>query len=400
MRDMRRGRARTFLLAIVLASVAAAPVFAFQGSAPKRIPLSSGWIDARHGWSGDGEGGARWSDDGGRTWRVLMDLGRFQLEAVRTSPKAAISGFVTGCCGGPLTHDLLWTNDAGKHWYLDGPPMSRGAFAGRGNLLFWHDGGDTLYRVEGWPPRGVYPCDEVEPGDLGVLMSGKLCRAPSDHGMRSVSVASLDRGAFGGMRALPDGIFAHVYDPVAESSHAAVYRQGSLSLEQLPAPVSSADDERALAPPRLAADWPRLYVLSDLHVVASRRAVWVGTVLWRSGDGGKTWTVTVARALPSRAYRVPGPARILSRTPLPGGYVASARVSARLALVIRQLDRTRPLLALPGSAKCSALQLRVDWPNIFVEGRRGGSTRAIWLSQDGGYRWTRFAVHRRARGSC
>jgi Protein of unknown function (DUF4242) len=242
-------------------------------------------------------------------------------------------------------------------------------------------------------------CYFEAPSAAAVAEANGRARVARDRIIAAVPVAPSLRE----MRALLDGVFAHVYDPVAKSSHAAVYRQGSLSLEQLPVPVLAEDERVELEafPHRLASDWPRLYVLSDLRVVTQLREVVTGTVLWRSGDGGKEWTVTVARALPSRAYRVRGRARVLSRTPLPGGYVASARVGDRLALVIRQLDRTRPQLALPGSAQCTALELRVDWPNIFVQGRRSSSTRAIWLSQEGGYRWTRFAVHRRARsGSC
>ena len=188
--------------------------------------------------------------------------------------------------------------------------------------------------------------------------------------MRSVVVARLERGTFGLMRSVPGGIFAAVWG--ADDIQVALYRNGSLYVSQLPEPRAGPVPH----PTEVNAAWPRLYAT-------------LGSVLWRSGDRGQTWTVLTGGAEPRPLARVRAPVRIGARAWLPGGFVAVARTARQRVLMIRQLGRTR-LLALAASADCSALEPRADWPHVFVEGRRAGRTVAVWRSPDGGNRWTRF----------
>lgn len=382
---------RLAVLAVFLA--VAAPAAA--GGTPKGIPRFSAWIDARHGWTAHHPDAGRAqlyaTADGGSTWRLVFMGGNYLFYYLRTSPNAGL--VETGRTGGAT----LWTRDGGRRWYFT--HLFPGTAycceerslvqAGRGSLLFWHEGGDTLYRVEGWPPQGNVPC---KPEPVFPQPPGRLaCEVPpGEAGMRSVVAARLDRGAFGAMRSVAGGIVALVEErngrtPNSSASHVAVYRQSerSLSLMPIPDPPPLAVDERLIL--GLTAAWPRLYVTAPILNSSNLRN---GTVLWRSADGGRTWTVAVTRALPKRVARVRGRVRVEARTWLPGGFVASARAGRRRVLLIRQLGRTR-LLALPGADTCSAFELTSSWRELFVEGKRGDRS-AVWWSPDGGRQWTRL----------
>ena len=209
--------------------------------------------------------------------------------------------------------------------------------------------------------------------------------------MRSVVVGRLSRGVFGPMRSIAGGVVALVEerdgrDPSSSASHVAVYRTVGtpLLLRPFPDPPELEAREK-LGYLRLAAVWPRLYVTAAVRPSSSVRS---GTVLWRSDDGGTTWTVTLTRSLPQRAPLARGRTRIASRSWIPGGFIASARAVGRRVLLIRQLGRIRTI-ALPGSEKCTSLDVASSWPDTFVDGRRAGVS-AVWWSADGGSRWTRF----------
>jgi hypothetical protein len=375
---------------LVLATTASAAV------KPKGIPQFSSWVDSRHGWTSyypsQEHAQLRATDDGGRTWHLVFTGGNYIFYYLKTSPAA---GLVES---GGWSGTTLWTRDGGRHWYFthlfpgtdyrfQEPSLVR---AGRGNLLFWHQSADTLYRVEGWPPRGELAC---EPELTFPQTGGRVaCAVPAgEAGMRSVVVGRLSRGAFGAMRSTAVGIVALVEerdgrDPRSSASHVAVYRtaDASLLLRPFPDPPALEAGEK-LGFLTLAAAWPRLYVTV---AVRSSSNVRTGTVLWRSDDGGATWTVALSRGLPQRAALVRGTTRIGSRTWIPGGFVASARRDRRPLLLIRQLGRTRAI-ALPGSRRCARLAVASSWPQLFADGARAGVT-ALWWSADGGSSWTRF----------
>lgn len=377
------------VLAVLITGVATATRTS-AGASPKAIPRASEWIDARHGWTWHYPSTKLYTtDDGGRTWHAVFTGSNFLFNpSIWTSRSAALVS--TGRQAGAT----FWTRDGGRRWYGTQVVPLGAAASGRGSLLFWHQYRDTLYRVEGWPPRGDFPC---EPGDWPPAQppGHRICLdPPGDAGMRSIVAARLERGVFREMRSVAGGVVGLVLEPNGRhpnlgASDVALYREGSLSLVPLADPAVADGEE--LSGVRLAAAWPRIYVTTSLVISSEpgRRPDEVGSVLWRSGDGGRTWKVTVARVVPKRMALVRGRPRVGVRTWLPGGFVASALARRRRVLLIRQLGRTR-LLALRGTGTCSALEPHVDWPQLFVEGRRAGRPSAVWWSPDGGIRWTRF----------
>jgi len=357
------------------------------------------WTDATHGWAaarGDPELFA--TRNGGRTWSgPIFSGGNYLFDVVRTSRSNAV--VETGNWVG----SSLWTNDGGSHWFLTDafpkPNYNRGALAvrraGRGSLLFWHQYGNTLYRVKGWPPRGVFRCTR-SPDWPNELPNHPICEKPAgDAGLSSAVVARLERGRFESMAAVPGGVIAVVtgHNDRAVAPQVAGFRNGSLSLVVLPEPLLDQGD--ALSYVTVTAARPRLYSTAD---VTRGGQSGFGEVLWRSEDGGATWTVALGKAKsPSVLHRPAPPSR--ARRWFPGGFVAVANARGRRVLLINRLGRTR-VLALPGADACSSMSILFDanlgsfpkqWPQLFVEGRRAGRTVAVWWSQDAGrLLWTKF----------
>jgi hypothetical protein len=377
-------------------------------STPKRIPLNSDWIGTQDGWAwvDDTEPARiRATTDGGRTWETIFSGGNFLFYPyARTSRNAGV------VATGRLGRAAFWTNDRGRNWFpLDAIPIGA-TTAGSGNQLYWHQRGDTLYRVEGWPPRGDFPCDEVG-SDFGPppLPGHRFCRKVDD-GLRSVVAVRLSGGAtfypFGGMvtvppspRYAPSAGVASIVDDLPHprgggpgGRGVVVIRSGGFGLLRLlPRPVLQQGEE--MPAEILFGSWPRLYVVSQLmkaSAVPGEGPRLSRSVLLRSRSGGDTWAVFVSRSLPQRASHTRGPAQLGARVPLPGGWIAAGHTQGRPIVEIRQLDRMRGPLAFAGSKGCGALRPVVDWPRIVVEGRRGTQLRALWLSSDGGYRWTAF----------
>jgi hypothetical protein len=385
------------VLAIALPALAGAA----SEASPKRIPLDSDWIGTQDGWEWVASPAEiRSTTNGGRRWEPIFQGGDFLFSPFgRTSRNTGV------VATGRIAGSAFWTNDRGRDWFLlDAIPLGA-TTAGSGNGLFWHERGDTLYRVEGWPPRGDFPCDEVPSEFGGPLPGHRFCRKVDD-GLRSVVALRLPGSTFHAYRGLvtvpagrglPAGVAALVDDlphPRGGGGRGrgfVVVRGGGLGLARLlPLPALRPGEEFAYS--TLFAAWPRVYVdvplmnASPIPGGATRS----GSVLMRSRNGGENWATFVARSLPRRAPHVPGSADLGARFDLPGGWIAAGRAHGRLVVVIRQLDRTRGPLAFAGSAKCGALRPVVDWPSVVVEGRRGTQLRAVWLSSDGGYRWTGF----------
>jgi hypothetical protein len=367
----------------------------FRGYGPG-IVCGSIWLDAKHAWASPGEPSEIYvTKNGGRKWLgSIFRGGNRNYQVVPTSPKAAV--VESGNWGGTS----LWTNDGGRFWYAT--DVFGGACyancglyrriwrAGRGKALFWHDFGDTLYQVRGWPPVGHFACEEWAFGEADPSLPGHpLCEPPpNDAGLSSLPVAQLDHGSFGEMVAVPNGAAAIEHVPGDElAPKVALVRGGSLSLLALPEAGADADSVDNFT---IVAPWPRVYVVGWIL----RQNVPAGWALWRSADGGASWTVQVTDSMtPKRARVARGRARMgRTRTWFPGGFMASARVAGRKVFLIRQLGRSRALL-LPGASACRRIEVERLAPGraeLFVEGRRNGALAAIWWSEDAGHSWLRF----------
>ena len=212
------------LVALVAGSATAQP----DGSIA--VAPYSVWTDAKHGWSVDHQGSeVLRTKNGGRTWPAPVFIGgNYVFDLVRTSRRAALveSGNWSGY--------TMWTNDGGSHWFetsaFPRADYYGGALglvrAGRGRLLFWHQHGSALYRVNGWPPRGSFGCTRSShwPNELP---NHPICdQPPGDAGLSSVEVARLDAGRFGPMAAFTDGVAALVIGGpnVAQSARLALIR--------------------------------------------------------------------------------------------------------------------------------------------------------------------------------
>jgi hypothetical protein len=363
------------------------------------IRCGSSWFDSKHAWAFVGRPSEIYvTKNGGRKWLgPIFRGGNRNYALVPTSPRHAVVE------AGNWSGFSFWTNDRGRFWYeTDGfgvacyancvPRAGRSvARAGRGNLLFWHDRGDTLYQVRAWPPVGRFPCTELIFDSGGPPPGHHLCRRlPDEAGLSSVPVARLDRGsAFRELASVPGGVAAMIDRSTAERApRIALFRHGSLSLLTLPEPKV----EGAFGNFTIVAPWPRIYVVG--RILRQNRAT--GWVVWRSADAGASWTVYRTNSLEPRRARVTrGRARVVrTRTWFPGGFMARALVSGRQVLHIKQLGRARSLF-LPGSKACRRIEvarLAPGWPELFVEGRRKGAVAAIWWSADAGDRWLRLGT--------
>ena len=357
------------LLALALAIAGAA-----AGAAREPFPVrEASFPTSRLGWAPNYSVGLPCraeticaTDDGGRTWRTVFAVGSFLRDPVRTS---ALAGVVLA---GPYP---FWTRNGGRTWFeMERPPASSPGlpdptpprYQGRGNLLFVHYGGRTLYRVVPWPSRAEPPCTARGPEP-----ARRVCGVPpANGGLEYRAVHTLERDALGPMANVPGGIVALVTGDRRAPAAVLLHRLGRTTLRRLPPPPAS-----HLPPdfsPRVAASWPWLFVVAHSR-----------TAFWWSRDGGRTWGV-VARRTEGRARTRLAAAPTGAKAPLAGGWIAAVR--ARPALAIRQAGRTRTVtLPLPRSCRAATLaRPRADWPFLYVDSRSG---RARWWSDDGGRTW-------------
>jgi hypothetical protein len=227
------------------------------GTAGSALPEHRSFADALHGWASR-EDGVYSTDDGGRTWARIYRHSAAKL--VRTSARDGIlaTGDRVSRCGCRIVR--LWTSDGGVTWRRT-PKGAGGGFVGSSAALWWWRGG-LLYRTVAWPPSA------------GVLQARQVAHLP---------------GVIVEADAVPDGVLALVTNRVAgagfDTSPRLLLVQGRrVSVLRLPR-VSGDVLVRSLE-----TAWPYATVRA-VDVTAFTRGE-VGQVVWRTPDGGRTWSVT------------------------------------------------------------------------------------------------------------
>jgi hypothetical protein len=283
-------------LAIALGVLAAMTGSGTAGSPSCTIRYKASWADARNAWelrTDETDGPRCWgrlyaTGDGGRTWRLVYREPTGPIaDILRTSRRA---GVVFPLRWQATQAKARWTLDGGRTWRRSAEigPRARHEFAvaGRGTRLFWATE-RGLYRVEGWPSSS---------------MRARQAWAPPT-GRRILVRATIRGGHFG---LVPGGAAAVVADATEPSPRLwlLLHRDGGNRLARLPSPTEAlaAIDADALDPGAgvtIRTAWPRLAVCSWATAWARRggdTAINIGLVVWRSRDGGRTWS---AEGVPS-----------------------------------------------------------------------------------------------------
>jgi hypothetical protein len=214
------------------------------------------FFDALRGWASR-EDGVYATDDGGQTWRRIYP--RAAVRVARTSARAgiiAVGDRVLKCGCGTVR---LWTSDGGARWHQTREAVG-GGFVGSGGALWWWRGGG-LYRAGSWPPRA------------GKLDGRHVAHLP---------------GAIVGAGPVPGGVVALVSRRVSglglDSSPRLILVQGKRVRVLRPPGVTG-----EVLSQSLEVAWPEL-TIRGLDVTAFTREEG-GEVTWRSGDGGRTWSI-------------------------------------------------------------------------------------------------------------
>lgn len=368
-------------LALAIALVAVC--VALPAAATPAFIRAASWADNRHGWVECRESEVCSTEDGGRTWHDILTGGNFIFSLVRTSAGAGVTQT------GRTVGSTFWTRNNGNRWYelpnVPAPDYGGGARAvvleGRGDQLFWHQSAKTLYQITPWPATADPPCSGPSwPGPNTCVL------AETDSPFTSTAVATIPSGSLDRMRNVPGGVAALVTaeDPNASPSAVLVHRGNSNAVTTLPEPPLG---RRSLTCTKLFAGWPSLFV-SAASFTSGQGCSKVPRVLWRSADGGRTWTVTATKqfALVGAGARPGALGKIVL---VPGGSVAPM-TGAPARLELRQLAKRRDVL-LPGGRRCRATQVISAWPAFFLTGRKADGTTPIrWWSDDGGATWAVF----------
>jgi hypothetical protein len=366
---------------LVLGLALAIACTALPAGAAPTLPRNASWADNRHGWVNCHERDICATENGGRSWHDIFTGGNYIFSLVRTSATSGVTQ--TGNTGG----FSFWTRDNGLRWYelpnVPSPNYGGGEKAvvlqGRDNLLFWHQGGQALYQLAPWPATADPPCKgESWPGPNTCTL------ALADSPFTSTPVGTIAGGTLARMRNIPDGVAVLVggTDPNATPAAVLVHRGAANAVSTLPEPPL---DRGSLTCADFYAGWPSLFVEAS-SFVGGVGCSKLARVLWRSVDGGTTWSVdstkqTGLRAAPARA------GALGRRIVVPGGMVAPFR-AAPARIQLRQLSTRN--LRLPVGTRCRVTAITVAWPALLVTGRRasGGSVR--WWSNDGGSSWSAF----------
>jgi hypothetical protein len=285
----------------------------------------------------------------------------------------------------------FWTRNNGKRWYelpnVPVPDFGSGGIGralvleGRGGLLFWHQSEQTLNQITPWPATVDPPCRGPSwPGPNTCVL------AVADSPFTSTAVATIANGSLDRMRNIDGGVAALVTadDPNASPSAVLVHRGDSNAVTTLPEPPLS---RRSLTCTQFFAGWPALFV-SAASYTGKQGCSKLARVLWRSADGGRTWTVATTKqvALVGAGTR---PVRLGKIVAVPAGSVVPM-TGAPARLELRQVTTKRDVL-LPGGKRCRVANVVAAWPAFFVTGRKADGTTPIrWWSDDGGATWAVF----------
>jgi hypothetical protein len=227
-----------------------------SGGAGSSLNEYRSFSDGTHGWASR-EDGVYSTDDGGATWRLVYP--RSALRVARVSPATGMIsvGDRISRCG--CRQVRLWTADGGATWTRTPSAVGSGFAAAAGTLWWWR--GASFYRAAAWPPgRG---------------------------GLKGVRVAS-GKGAIVDVEPVPGGAAALVSRRVGgfgfdRTPLLRFVQNGSVRNRVLPA-VGGDVLVRSFE-----VSWPEITVHGFDVTAFTRRQQ--GSVLWRSEDGGATWTV-------------------------------------------------------------------------------------------------------------
>ena len=257
--------------------VVAAALSAVSAAAASSLPHPyQSWPDPVHGWASSGDS-VYGSENGGRSWRLVLRAGAPVVNVQRTSARA---GFVA------TIRSQFLTVDAGRHWFLATGRVVLETAIGRGRTVYWSGlNGAEIARLTSWPPRqprcrGGWLGDPSRPGaglrprnicaqTVVPLRSGVLYRLRNGDPNDQLFPAALVPGGVAGFVVTDCGGFCN------EPGRVFVYRNGATIIRTLP-PASAASAGTVFPPGVINVSWPTLIVTAT-------------TGYWVSANGGDTW---------------------------------------------------------------------------------------------------------------
>jgi PQQ-like domain len=228
-----------------------------SGASDSGLSEYRSFADGAHGWVSR-EDGVYSTDDGGRSWRLVYPRSAVRVARVTASSGMIAVGDRSSRCG--CRQVRLWTVDGGGTWIPTPRAVGAGFAAASGTLWWWR--GASLYRAAVWPPgpRGLQAAKVVSGGgaivDVEPVPGGAVA-------LVSRRVAGLGFDRTPRLRFVQNGVLRNRVLP----------RVGGDVL------VRSVEVQ-----------WP-VVAVQGFDVTAFTRGE-EGSVLWRSQDGGATWSVS------------------------------------------------------------------------------------------------------------
>ena len=201
------------------------------------------------------------SDDGGVQWRRIY--ARPAIRVLRTSRTAGLIAVGSPPPACTCHARVLWTTTAGRTWHETDALTA--TTAGGGRRLFWLDApGKRLLQVRRWPPR--------------------------DGPIRSRVAAAATAGRIIDLVQVPDGVATLVTARVDDhgwddAPRVLLDRRGRSAILRLP------HVDGSVLVRSIAAAWPAITVRGSNFDAGGE----IVPLVWRSLDGGRTWTVGAAR---------------------------------------------------------------------------------------------------------